>query len=121
MDPLNLLGIILGLSVLILIVLAVSRGEFRDIERPKYEMLGLAPPDKGEQERVRGRLGVEDRVIRVGLVGAAVYYAARAGWSHPLGLSLLAAAGYLLVTGLTGWDLMYRLLGWDTRFPEQGR
>ncbi len=121
--PVELLGIALGLGVLLLIGVAVLRGEFRDIERPKYEMLGLAPPEvERERERVPGRLGIEDRVIRLGLTGASLYYAgARLGWDHPLGIALGAVGGYLLLTGLVGRDPLYWALGWDTRFPEQGR
>jgi len=121
MAPMEILGIVLGLGVLLLIVVALFRGELRDIERPKYEMLGLTPPE-ARRERVPGRLGIEDRVIRLGLVGAAFYYAgARLGFGHPLGVLLGALGAYLLITGLVGRDPLYYALGWDTRFPEQGR
>lgn len=125
--PVELLGIALGLGVLLLIVAALFRGELRDIEKPKYEMLGLTPPPppspaERERGRVPGRLGIEDRVIRLGLVGAAFYYGgARLGFGHPLGVALGVLGGYLLLTGLVGRDPLYYALGWDTRFPEQGR
>jgi hypothetical protein len=120
MDPLNLVGILLGLGVLLLIVLAVSRGELRDLERPKYEMLGLEPPEE-LPERRPGRLGIEDRVIRLGLVGASFYYAGRLGWAEPAGIALVMVGAYLLVTGLLGRDPIYLLKGWDSRSPQQGR
>jgi hypothetical protein len=119
MEPVELLGIVLGLGVLLLIVVALFRGELRDIERPKYEMLGISPPEV-ERERIPGRLGVEDRVLRLGLVGASLYYASRVGWTHPVGIVLGTVGVYLLITGLIGRDPLYYALGWDTRFPEQG-
>ncbi|GEM_PF-1282580 len=123
MEAVELLGIVLGLGILLFLVVALFRGELRDLERPKYEMLGLAPPPpEAQRERVPGRLGVEDRVIRLGLVGAAFYYAgARLGWTHPVGILLGVLGLYLLLTGLVGRDPLYYALGWDTRFPEQGR
>jgi len=120
MDPLNVLGVLLGLGALVIIVLALNRGELSDLERPKYEMMGLSPPTQ-RPERRPGRLGIEDRVIRLGLVGASFYYAARAGWTQPLGITLGLLGVYLLATGLLGRDPLYRLKGWDTRLPEEGR
>ncbi len=121
MESIEILGIVLGLGVLLLIVVALFRGELRDLEKPKYEMLGLTPPE-AKKEHVPGRLGVEDRVIRLGLVGASFYYAgARLGWAHPVGIVLGVLGTYLLITGLLGRDPLYYALGWDTRFPEQGR
>jgi hypothetical protein len=66
MDPVNLLGVLLGVGALALIVLAISRGEFREIETPKYEMLGREPPQEARPARP-GRLGIEDRIICLGL------------------------------------------------------
>lgn len=83
-------------------------------------MLGISPPE-AKPERRPGRLGVEDRIVRLGLVGASLYYAARIGWTHPVGLLLGLMGVYLLITGLLGRDPIYRLAGWDTRMPEQGR
>jgi len=120
MDPLNLVGILLGLGVLLLIVIAISRGELRDLERPKYEMLGLEPPEE-LPERIPGRLGIEDRVIRLGLVGASFYYAGRLGWVEAGGIALVAIGTYLLITGILGRDPFYLLKGWDSRSPLQGR
>lgn len=117
MDPLHLVGILLGLGVLLLIALALFRGELRDMERPKYEMLGQEPPEAVAPKRP-GRLGIEDRVIRLGLVGASLYYAARLGWVHPGGIALGVLGVYLLLTGLSGRDPLYRWRGWDTRLPE---
>jgi hypothetical protein len=56
MDPVNLLGVLLGVGALALIVLAIFRGEFREIETPKYEMLGREPPQEARPARP-GRLG----------------------------------------------------------------
>ena len=120
MAPVEILGIVLGVGVLLLIVVALLRGELRDIERPKYEMLGISPPE-ARPERVAGRVGIEDRVVRLGLTGASLYYASRLGWETPLGIVLGVLGVYLLLTGLLGRDPLYYGLGWDTRFPEQGR
>lgn len=119
MDPLGWLGVLLGLGVLLLVIVAVVRGELRDLEGPKYEMLGVAPPEE-RPERVPGRIGVEDRIVRLGLVGAAFYYAAQAGWTRTLGMALAALGTYLLITGLVGRDPLYRRMGWDTRTPGTG-
>jgi hypothetical protein len=118
MDFDTLFGILLGASVLIFIILAVSRGELSNLESAKYEMLDMSPPDKAV-ERKSGRIGIEDRIIRLGLVGAAFYYASRFGWSNLLGISLGILGSYLLLTGLFGRDPIYMLRGWDTRMSDQ--
>ncbi|OGF53118.1 MAG: hypothetical protein A2Z21_06925 [Candidatus Fraserbacteria bacterium RBG_16_55_9] len=117
MDPLNLFGILLGVGVLLLIALAVFRGELSDSERPKYEMLGQEPPSIRVPARP-GRLGVEDRVIRLGLVGASFYYSSQLGWAEASGIALGMLGAYLLLTGLVGRDPVYRWRGWDSRAPE---
>ncbi len=117
MDPLNWLGILMGVGVLILLSLAVFRGEFKEIERPKYEMLQQEPPQI-EKPAQPGRMGIEDRIIRFGLASAALYYAARLGWTTPLGLLLTLLALYLGVTGLLARDYLYKLFKIDTRLPE---
>lgn len=109
-----------ALGALAIIVLALKRGELSDLERPKYEMMGLSPPTE-RPKRQAGRLGIEDRVIRLGLVGASLYYASRVGWTRPLGITLGLLGAYLLVTGLLGRDPLYYLKGWDSRLPEEGR
>jgi hypothetical protein len=53
MDPVNLLGVLLGVGALALIVLAIFRGEFREIETPKYEMLGREPPQEARPAPAR--------------------------------------------------------------------
>lgn len=117
MDPLNWLGILLGVGALALIVLAVFRGEFQEIEKPKYEMLGQEPPTEIKPARP-GRLGIEDRIIRVGLALAGGYYASRFGWGSALGIVLAVLALYLGVTALLGRDYLYKILKLDTRLPE---
>lgn len=117
MDPLNLLGILLGLGALVLIALAVFRGEFREIERPKYEMLGREPPTEREPAQP-GRLGIEDRIIRLGLAIAGGYYAARVGWGTAVGIALVVLALYLGVTALIARDYLYKIFKIDTRLPE---
>lgn len=117
MDPLNWLGVLLGVGALALIVLAVFRGEFRELERPKYEMLGQEPPRETQPARP-GRMGIEDRIIRVGLAIAGGYYASRFGWGSALGIVLLVLALYVGVTALLARDYLYKILKIDTRLPE---
>ena len=120
MDPANLLGILIGVGVLILIGLAVFRGELKDMEKPKYEMLGQEPPAETKPAEP-GRLGVEDRIIRFGLAIASGYYASRLGWQTPVGVLLLAASLYLGVTSIIARDYFYKFLNLDTRLPEHRR
>ena len=108
MSPLEVLAVLLGVGMLVLILLALSRREF-DSERPKYEMLGQEPPAQVPARPV-GRLGPEDRIVRLGLVGAAFYYAARLDWMSVVGIVLSLVGIYLLMTGLLGRDPIYRLL-----------
>lgn len=117
MDPLNWLGILMGIGVLILLGLAVLRGEFAEIERPKYEMLQREPPQL-EKPAQPGRMGIEDRIIRFGVVAAALYYADRLGWTTTLGLLLMLLALYLGVTALLARDYLYKIFKIDTRLSE---
>ncbi|MCS6936595.1 MAG: hypothetical protein NZ610_08195 [Candidatus Bipolaricaulota bacterium] len=117
MDPLHWLSILMGLGVLVLLGLAVLRGEFREIERPKYEMLRREPP-REEKPAQPGRMGIEDRILRFGLVTAALYYADRVGWTTPLGLLLICLAFYVGVTALLARDYLYKIFKIDTRLPE---
>ncbi len=117
MDPLNWLGIVLGIGALALVLLAVFRGELREIERPKYEMLGQEPPTETRTVRP-GRMGIEDRIIRLGLAIAGGYYASRFGWGTPVGIVLAVLALYLGVTALIARDYLYKILKIDTRLPE---
>lgn len=117
MDPLNWLGVLLGISVLVLIALAVLRGELREIEKPKYEMLGRESPQETKPAQP-GRLGVEDRIIRLGLAIAGGYYASRFGWGSVLGVVLAVLAFYVGVTALIARDYLYKILKLDTRLPE---
>ncbi len=120
MDPVNLLGILLGVGALALIVLAVFRGEFREMEQPKYEMLGREPPPEAPPARP-GRLGIEDRIIRLGLAIAGGYYASRFGWGTPVGVVLTVLALYLGVTAVIARDYVYKIFQIDTRLPEHRR
>ncbi len=105
-----------------MIGLAVFRGELRDLERPKYEMLGQEPPAAGPQPQKRpGRLGVEDRILRLGLAIASGYYASRLGWETALSWLLSALALYLGLTALIARDYVYKKLKMDTRLPEHRR
>ncbi len=117
MDPLNWLGILLGIWALALILLAVFRGELRETEKPKYEMLGQEPPTETQTARP-GRMGIEDRIIRLGLAIAGGYYASRLGWVSALGIALAVLAFYLGVTALVARDYLYKILKIDTRLPE---
>lgn len=120
MDPINLLGILLGLGSLLLIGLAVLRGEFSEIERPKYEMLDQSPPPETRPAQP-GCVGVEDRIIRFGLAVAASYYAARLGWGTAWGIGLVVLALYLGATALIARDYLYKFLKLNTRLPEHRR
>lgn len=117
MDPVNWLGILLGIGALALIALAVFRGELGEIEKPKYEMLGQEPPRETKPAQP-GRLGIEDRIIRLGLATASGYYASRLSWGSVLGLVLAVLAFYLGVTALIARDYLYKILKLDTRLPE---
>jgi hypothetical protein len=109
------LGILLGVVAPTLFAVAWGRGEF-DAEAPKYEMLGMEPP--APQPPVPGdkRLGVTDRVVRLGLLGAVFHYAGAAGWTSAAGLVLVAGGGSLAATGVFGRD---PLVGWLRRIREQ--
>lgn len=117
MDPLNWLGIVLGIGALALVLLAVFRGELREIEKPKYEMLGQEPPPQTQRAHP-GRMGIEDRIIRLGLAIAGGYYASRFGWGTLGGIVLAVLALYLGVTALIARDYLYKILKIDTRLPE---
>ncbi|MCS6903481.1 MAG: hypothetical protein NZO41_04320 [Candidatus Bipolaricaulota bacterium] len=117
MDPLHWLGLLMGFGVLVLLGLAVFRGEFREIERPKYEMLQREPP-REEKPAQPGRMGIEDRILRFGLVTAALYYADRVGWATPLGVLFTLLALYFGATALLARDSLYKILKIDTRLPE---
>jgi len=123
MEPLSWLGILLGLGVLVLIGLAAFRGELSDLERPKYEMLGQEPPIEAAAlpPKRPGRLGVEDRIIRLGLAIASGYYASRLGWGTLASWLLSALALYLILTALVARDYIYKKFNIDTRLPEHRR
>lgn len=99
---------LLGVGILFMLLLALRRGEF-DNEAPKYEMLGMEPPETVEP-LPPGVLNPIERIIRLGLIGALFYYAARVGWGDPLGIVLAAVGAYVTVTGLWGKDPFYRWL-----------
>lgn len=118
-------------SLLIILVLvtsaavllwAVRRGQFRDTERAKYEMLGTAPTPVQAKGRGWANQGVEDRILRVCVAMVLFYYGfARLGVPSAGGVILALAGVYLAVTGLAGYDPLYRLLKVDTRLPEHRR
>lgn len=101
------LAALTGLVVLFLVLAATARREF-DGEAPKYEMLGLEPPEN-PPPLPPGRLGPTDRIVRLGSLGAAFYYAGELGWLHPVGAALAAIGAYFAITGLSGFDPLYRL------------
>lgn len=117
MEPLNWLGILLGIGALVLIALAVFRGELREIEKPKYEMLGQESPQETKPKQP-GHLGIEDRIIRLGLAIAGGYYASRVGWGSAFGIVLAVLAFYVGVTALLARDYLYKIFRIDTRLPE---
>lgn len=118
-------------SLLVILVLALSgvmllwafrRGQFRDTERAKYEMMGTAPPPAGARGSGRANQGVEDRILRVCVAIVLFYYAfARLGIGSVGGVILTVAGAYLVLTGLAGYDPLYKLLKLDTRLPEHRR
>lgn len=109
MSPMELTAALLGVGVLLLIALAVRRREF-DAEAPKYEMLGQSPPAQTPRLPA-GKLSPVDRIVRLGLIGAACYYAWRVGWSSPFGIALSVIGAYATATGLWGRDPLY--LWWE--------
>ncbi|ROO27294.1 hypothetical protein SAOR_08835 [Salinisphaera orenii MK-B5] len=96
-----------GAGIVILFLAALRHEEF-DAEAPKYEMLGLPVPTRPPR-RGSGRLGPTDRIVRLGAIGAAFYYAGHFGWGEPVGLVLALVGLYLSVTGLFGRDPIYYL------------
>lgn len=96
---------LLGVGALLLIAIAVQRREF-DAEAPKYEMLGQSPPQEPPRPPA-GKLSPVDRTVRLGLIGAAFYYASRVGWAAPLGIALVVIGLYAAATGLWGRDPLY--------------
>lgn len=107
MTPLEWLAVLLGVSVVGLILAATRRGEF-DAETPKYEMLDIPSPKK-VPALAPGRLSPTDRIVRLGLIGACFYYAARLGWGDPIGVILGIVGTYSALTGLWGRDPFYLL------------
>lgn len=107
MTPLEWLAVGLGVSVVGLIMAAMRRSEF-DAEAPKYEMLDVPPPEK-VSVLAPGKLSPTDRIVRLGLIGACFYYAARVGWGDPVGIVLGIVGTYSALTGLWGRDPFYLL------------
>jgi len=118
MDLVTSLTAIIGIGIVIFILFAFLRGEFRNMETPKYEMLNIEKPEI-THEKIPGRIGVEDRIIRIGLVGAGFYYAARIGHESEIATVLSAIALYLLITGLFGDDPIYEFFKVDTKIADQ--
>ena len=119
MDWVSSLAIVVGVATIVFVLIAYLKGEFSRMEDPKYEMLGLEKPDRSI-EIVRGRIGVEDRIIRLGLVGAAFYYSTRiGGWEVLPGMLLSIFGAYLFVTGIWGRDPIYMIFRWDTQMADQ--
>lgn len=58
--------------------------------------------------------GVLDRIVRI-LVGSSLAYVAWITWPGAAAIVLLLIAGIAVVTGLTGWCLLYRLFHISTK------
>lgn len=64
-------------------------------------------------------VGTADRVVRI-VAGLAIGVGAYVGGLPQTALYVLYVVGaYLLLTGLAGWDLFYKLLDIDTCIQEQ--
>ncbi len=64
-------------------------------------------------------VGNHDRVIRI-IAGLAIAAGAYVGGLPPVAIDVLyVVAAYLLLTGLAGWDLLYKLIDVDTTVQEQ--
>jgi hypothetical protein len=64
-------------------------------------------------------VGTADRVVRI-VAGIAIAVGAYLGGLPPTAIIVLyVIAAYLLLTGLAGWDLFYKLLDIDTCIQEQ--
>ena len=118
MDWVTSLTAVVGIGTVLFILIAFLRGEFKDMETPKYEMLDMPKPE-ATQEKIPGRIGIEDRVIRLGLVGAAFYYSARVGPDSEISTLLTLIGAYLLVTGIFGDDPIYEIFKLDSKISDQ--
>ncbi|MEP6983033.1 MAG: DUF2892 domain-containing protein [Sphingomicrobium sp.] len=64
-------------------------------------------------------VGPHDRIARI-VVGLAIAAGAYLGGLAPTAIIVLyVLAAYLLLTGLAGWDLLYKLIDVDTTVQEQ--
>jgi hypothetical protein len=64
-------------------------------------------------------VGSQDRVVRI-VAGLVIGIGAYVGGLPQVALYVLYVIGaYLLLTGLAGWDLFYKLLDIDTCIQEQ--
>jgi hypothetical protein len=64
-------------------------------------------------------VGTQDRVVRI-VAGLAIAAGAYLGGLPPTAIIVLyVIAAYLLLTGLAGWDLLYKLIDVDTTVQEQ--
>jgi hypothetical protein len=98
----------IGVGIVIVILLACRHGEF-EREAPKYEMLDMPVPES-TPVLSRGRITPLDRWTRLGLIGAAFYYASQIGWATPSGIMLAIVGTYVTITGLVGRDPVYWIL-----------
>jgi hypothetical protein len=64
-------------------------------------------------------VGNHDRVIRI-IAAVAIAVGAYVGGLPPAAIIVLyVVAAYLLITGLIGWDLVYKIIDVDTTGDEQ--
>jgi hypothetical protein len=64
-------------------------------------------------------VGSHDRVVRI-IAALAIAAGAYLGGLPPTAIIVLyVIAAYLLLTGLAGWDLLYKLIDVDTCIQEQ--
>lgn len=64
-------------------------------------------------------VGSHDRVVRI-VAGLVLGVLAYLGGLPPAAIIVgYVIAAYLLLTGLLGWDLLYKLIDVDTCIPEQ--
>lgn len=80
---------------------------------------GPVPDERGGKnpEGHRGWLGIEDRIVRVGIgIGSGFLAFTWFGKGTPAMWILVTVSAYSLITFIAGRDPIYKKMGWSTRF-----